>query len=96
MVKSSPNVAKATKAKRVSNVAKATKAKRVSTVPVGRSKPTTARGKGIAHDSTKATGLSATTPTARNTGNVSRNTLAATRKRVSTSNLGISDRNPLG
>jgi len=48
---------------------------------------------------TRTTTVASTTiagPAARNTGNVVRNTLAATRKRVSTTNIGIRDTSPLG
>ena len=90
-----PRVAKATTSKRVSTVkvskANASVEKKLSRG--SRDKKTTNRGKGNAK--TKAVALRVSGPTARNTGNIVRNTLAATRQRVSTTNLGIRDTSPL-
>ena len=95
---------------KVTRTVKANTSKRVSTVKTSqttkanalvekklrrgsRDKKTTRRGRGSA--STKAVALRVSGPTAQNTGNIVRNTLAATRQRVSTTNLGIKDTNPL-
>ena len=89
-----PRVAKTKTSKRVSTV-KAGKLSKVKKVKVDKRK----KVRGVRVKATRGTTSAATSvagPSARNTGNIVRNTLAATRKRVSTVNLGIRDTAPLG
>ena len=109
MVRTTPRTVKTKTSKRVSTVKVLKSAsKSASTVKVPKtsnantlvekklrrgSRTTTRRGRGSA--STKAVALRVSGPTAQNTGNIVRNTLAATRQRVSPINLGIRDTSPL-
>jgi len=97
MGRKAPRIRKAKTSKRVSTVkvGKIGKTTKVKKVKVEKRKKVRGQG-GLAKTAKGSVATTVAGPSARNTGNVVRNTLAATRKRVAVSNLGIRDTSPLG